>query len=423
MTEISLLQSQMLKLSAIEPNKGQIEGLPKNPRFIKDAKFKKLVQSIEEHPEMTAMRELLVYPLDNGKYIIIGGNMRYRAMKELGIKDAPCKVIPQDTTIEQLQAYTLKDNSGYGEWDFDLLSNEWDLSMLEDCAIDLPDYNVDDLLGEESPEAVEDDFDETKDAVEPKVKFGEIWQLGEHRLMCGDSTDEKCVKSLMGGEMADMVFTDPPYNVAIGSKNAFLNSFQKSGRCTEDIANDKGMTDEEIGKTLWLPAFQNLYSNAKDECAIYVTMPQGGTHMMMMMAEAQWQVKHELIWVKNSPTFSMGRLDYDYQHEPIVYGWKKKHNFYGKGEYNKSIWNIDKPRKCDLHPTMKPVPLIENALKNSSLENDNVLDLFGGSGTTLIACEQLNRKCFMMELDPHYCDVIIARWEKLTGNHAKKIEG
>lgn len=150
MVEISLLQSQMLKLSAIEPNKGQIEGLPKNPRFIKDAKFKKLVQSIEEHPEMTAMRELLVYPLENGKYIIIGGNMRYRAMKELGIKEAPCKVIPQDTTIEQLQAYTLKDNSGYGEWDFDLLANEWDLSMLEDCAIDLPnlegmEYNPDDF--------------------------------------------------------------------------------------------------------------------------------------------------------------------------------------------------------------------------------------------------------------------------------------
>lgn len=138
MTEISLLQSQMLKLSAIEPNKGQIEGLPKNPRFIKDTKFKKLVQSIEDHPEMTAMRELLVYPLENGKYIIIGGNMRYRAMKEIGIKESPCKVIPQDTTIEQLQAYTLKDNSGYGEWDFDLLANEWDLSMLEDCAIDLP---------------------------------------------------------------------------------------------------------------------------------------------------------------------------------------------------------------------------------------------------------------------------------------------
>ena len=143
MTEIELLQSTKLKLSAIEPNKGQIEGLPKNPRFIKDEKFKKLVKSIEEHPEMTAMRELLVYPLENGKYIIIGGNMRYRAMKEIGIKEAPCKVIPQNTSIEQLQAYTLKDNSGYGEWDFDLLANEWDLDMLDVCDVEIPNISFD----------------------------------------------------------------------------------------------------------------------------------------------------------------------------------------------------------------------------------------------------------------------------------------
>lgn len=420
----------MLKLSDIEPNKGQIDGLPKNPRFIKDDKFKKLVKSIEDNPEMTAMREILVYPMPNGKYVIIGGNMRYRAMKELKYKEAPCKVIPQEATTEQLKAYTLKDNSGYGEWDFDLLNNEWDLSMLEDCAIDLPEIGAEALADEAEPqEAKEDDFDETKDDIPARVQKGEVWKLGEHRLMCGDSTDEGCVKTLMGGVLADMVFTDPPYNVAIGSKNKAINDnrvargLKRTKSIEEDIANDKGMNDEEIGKSLWLPAFTNMYNNAKDECVIYVTMPQGGTHMMMMMkmAEAQWQVKHELIWVKNSPTFSMGRLDYDYQHEPIVYGWKKKHNFYGKGEYNKSIWNIDKPRKCDLHPTMKPVSLVENALKNSSLDNDNILDLFGGSGTTLIACEQLNRKCFMMEFDPHYCDVIIARWEKLTGKKAEKV--
>ena len=133
--EIKCIQSVMLKLSTIEPNKGQIEGLPKNPRFIKDEKFKKLVKSIGDNPEMTAMRELLVYPLDNGKHIIIGGNMRYRAMKELGVKEAPCKVIPKEATIEQLQAYTLKDNSGYGEWDFDLLNQEWDQSatVLDSC--------------------------------------------------------------------------------------------------------------------------------------------------------------------------------------------------------------------------------------------------------------------------------------------------
>ena len=134
--------------------------------------------------------------------------------------------------------------------------------------------------------------------------------------------------------------------------------------------------------------------------------------MMMMMRDSGWQVKHELVWVKNSPTFSMGRLNYDYQHEPILYGWKKSHKWVGKGKFNKSIWNIDKPRKCDLHPTMKPIELIENAVLNSSEKNDIILDLFGGSGSTLIACEKNGRKARLMELDPHYCDVIRRRYTK-----------
>lgn len=423
--DVKLNQSVMLKLSKLEANKGQIDGLPKNPRIIKDEKFKKLVKSIEDNPEMTSLREILVYPYD-GKYVVIGGNMRLKAMKELGYKEAPCKIIPEETTVEQLKAYTIKDNSGFGEWDYDMLSSDWDLSLLSDCAIDLPEIE----LPEEEKEVVEDDFSEEEAAqAESRVQRGDIWRLGEHRLMCGDSTDPECVKALMGGQMADMVFTDPPYNVAIGSKNKAINDnrvergLKRTKSIEEDIANDKGMSDEEIGKALWKPAFVNMLDNSKDSCAIYVTMPQGGTHMMMMMmmAEAKWQVKHELIWVKNSPTFSMGRLNYDYQHEPIVYGWKKTHNWYGKGKFNKSIWNIDKPRKCDLHPTMKPVELVENALLNSSQKNDVILDLFGGSGTTLMACEQLDRKCCTMEFDAHYCDVIIARWEKLTGKTAEKI--
>jgi len=144
--------------------------------------------------------------------------------------------------------------------------------------------------------------------------------------------------------------------------------------------------------------------------------------MMMMMSE-NWQVKHELIWVKSSPVFSMGRLDYDYQHEPILYGWKLKHNFYGNGQFRKSVWEIPKPNKSELHPTMKPVALIENALQNSSQLNDIILDLFGGSGSTLIACEKLSRRCFMMEVDEHYCDVIIKRWEDFTGKKAVKLDG
>ena len=198
---LQIMPSVMLKLSAIEPNRGQIEGLPKNPRFIKDEKFKKLVKSIEDNPEMTAMRELLVYPLDNGKHIIIGGNMRYRAMKELGVKEVPCKVIPKEATIEQLQAYTLKDNSGYGEWDFDLLNQEWDLSMLEDCAIDLPEKV---LFREKSDDNdAEDDFD-------LDIDLGEIEE---------DEEDEK--RSIIELMVSDRVYpTNNPFDIPVLRKDA-----------------------------------------------------------------------------------------------------------------------------------------------------------------------------------------------------------
>lgn len=388
-----------------------------NPRKITQEQLETLKQSIERNKDYFEARPLI---LSNrtGELVVIAGNQRYEACKQLGIEECPT-VLLEGLTEEREKEIIIRDNVSNGEWDEELLQ-EWDSELLNDWGVDISDMKC---FEEPVSEAEEDDFDEYTDEVEPVCKEGDIWQLGNHRLMCGDSTDEGSVALLMNGELADMVFTDPPYNVAIGSKNAFLNTIQDSNRITEDIANDKGMSDEEIGKSLWLPAFSNLYENAKDDCAIYVTMPQGGTHMMMMMMmmQAKWQVKHELIWVKNSPTFSMGRLNYDYQHEPIVYGWKKTHNWYGKGEFNKSIWEIDKPKKCDLHPTMKPLGLIENALLNSTKQDDVVLDLFGGSGTTLIACEQLKRKAFLMELDPHYCDVIIARWEKLTGKKAEKI--
>lgn len=389
-----------------------------NPRKITQEQLETLKQSIERNKDYFEARPLILSDR-TGELVVIAGNQRYEACRQLGIEECPT-VLLEGLTEEREKEIIIRDNVSNGEWDEELLQ-EWDAELLDDWGVDVSSMEC---FEEEPQEAEEDEFDEETDKVEAACKDGDLWKLGNHRLLCGDSTDAGSVLFLMDGEKADMVFTDPPYNVAIGSKNAFLNSVQKAGRCTEDIAGDKGMTDEEIGKTLWLPAFTNLYENSKDDCAIYVTMPQGGTHMMMMMMmmmQAKWQVKHELIWVKNSPTFSMGRLNYDYQHEPIVYGWKKTHNWYGKGEYNKSIWEIDKPKKCDLHPTMKPVELIANALLNSTKENDNVLDLFGGSGTTLIACEQLGRKAFMMELDPHYCDVIIARWEKLTGKKAEKI--
>lgn len=220
-----------------------------------------------------------------------------------------------------------------------------------------------------------------------------------------------------------MVFTDPPYGVAIGSKNKALDAAGVgSGRIKEDITNDTLPVDD-LYKVLQR-AMENVRESCKDDASYYVCAPPGGDMglmMMMMMRDAGLTVRHQIVWNKNSATFSLGRLDYDYKHEAIMYTWTKKHHNYRAGEFRTSVWDIDKPLRNDLHPTMKPLALIEGALKDGTKEGDVVLDAFGGSGSTLIACEQLGRRCYMMEIDPHYCDVILARWEKLTGRRAEKI--
>ena len=230
----------------------------------------------------------------------------------------------------------------------------------------------------------------------------------------------KICQLLWGGVKADLVFTDPPYGVAIGDKNKMLDEVGgKSGRIKENIEGDTLSTLEL--QDLLTKAFTNLRENCKDDCSYYVTSPQGGEiglMMMMMMRDAGLEVRHNLIWEKSSATFSMGRLDYDYKHEPIFYTWTKKHHFYGAGKCKNTVWQFPKPRKCDLHPTMKPVELVAECILNSSKKGDVVADIFGGSGTTLIACEQLGRKCYMMEKDPRYASVIIDRWESFTGQKA-----
>lgn len=417
-----IMKRQKININDVLANDGQIEGLPANPRLIKDDKFNKLLRSIQELPEMTEARDLLVYP-HNGEYIVIGGNMRLRAYQDLGWKEVPCCILPEGMPVEKLREMVIQDNNNFGETDWDMIANEWDVEELKDWGVDLPEnWNV--STDDEQKEAKEDDFsDEDAEKAEPRVKPGEIWQLGEHRLMCGDSTDGASVALLMDGERADMVFTDPPYGVSIGDKNKALNSVQKAGRCTENIANDNISVDDLY--PILVKAMTNCRENCKDCACYYVTSPQGGELglMMMMMKDAGLPVRHMLIWEKNCATFSLGRLDYDYQHEPIFYTWTKSHKNYRNGEFRTTIWKYDKPRKCDLHPTMKPVELVANCMMDASIEGDIVLDMFGGSGTTIIAAEQLGRKARIMELDPNYCDVIIARWEKLTGKEAVKLYG
>lgn len=377
-----------LPIEKVKENVGQIPGLQRNPRIIRNERFEKLKKSIKDLPEMTQARDLLVFPF-NDEYVVIGGNMRLKAYQDLGWGKVPCCILPSNMPVDKLREMVIQDNNPFGETDWDAIANEWNVDELKDWGIELPeDWNTSEA--EEQKEAKEDDFsDEDAEKAESRVRLGEIWQLGEHRLMCGDSTDAASVALLMDGEKADMVFTDPPYGVSIGDKNKALNSIQPSGRCTENIANDNISVDDLY--PILVKAMINCRENSKDCACYYVTSPQGGelALMMMMMKDAGLPVRHMLIWEKNSATFSLGRLDYDYQHEPIFYPWTKSHKNYRNGEFRTTIWKYDKPCKCDLHPTMKPVELVANCMMDASVEGD----------------------------------VIIARWEKLTGKEAVKVYG
>ena len=339
---------------------------------------------------------------------ILAGHTRYKALKRLKYKEIEVTRV-KGLSEEQKRKYRLLDNktSELAEWDFELLPEE--LDGLDFGDLDL-DWGLD--IEDEPKEVIEDEAPEVDEVNEPITKLGDIWQLGEHRLMCGDSTDKATVEKLMDGAKADLYMTDPPYNV----------NYTDGQDNERKILNDHFDTDEECGEKLWLPTFINAKEVSNDCCSVYCFMPQGGTHMMMMMMmmmmmKAGWQVKHELIWMKQS--IVLNRADYNYQHEPFLYGWNKTHKFYGKGKFkNTSVWQIDRPTKSKEHPTMKPVELFAEILKNATKKDDIVLDTFCGSGTSFIACDQLERTCYGLELDPKYCDVIIKRWETLTGKKA-----
>ena len=412
-----------IAVSKLVGNSGQLDWLPRNPRQWTQGDIDKTVRSIQRDPDFLEDRPLLAVPAESGKgerYIVFAGNLRLKACKETQTKTAPVVVyFPEgDEDRETVKRRAVLDNGAMGSWDFDMLANEWDDLPLVDLGIPAWEDNQPEIGA--PVDAQEDDFDETTDTVDTRCALGDVWQLGDHRLMCGDSTDLETVKKLMDGNVADMVFTDPPYGVSIGDKNKMLKEFVGGKSVTENIENDTLPLDTL--QPLLTKAMENARLNcAGDACYFVAAMPGGDYEMMMMMRDAGLKVRHQIIWKKSSPTFSLGRLDYDYQHEIIMYTWTDKHQNQRKGAFRTSVWDIDKPRKCDLHPTMKPVELVSNCLLDGSKEGDIVLDVFGGSGTTLIAAEQLGRKCYMMEIDPHYCDVIIARWEKLTGRQAVKL--
>lgn len=393
-----LWKHELRRVRDLHPN-------PKNPRTITEQSLKGLRESLKDNGY--TMR--LIVDSHNK---ILSGHARWIIMNQ----DDPDAVIEvlvaqRELTEQEEKDAILGHNVLGGSWDIE--SAQMNFDPIDWQKFDLT-FDIDDLPGAEK-QIEEDEIPETAPQI---CKRGDVWKLDNHRLMCGDSTNADDVAKLMNGEKVDLLFTDPPYGVNYESKNKeVLRTKNYSNILNDDLHGDDF-------KNFLYSVFKNAHDVLKETASYYIFSCQGGDQemmMMMMMRECGIPCRHQLIWVKDSPVFSMGRLDYDYKHEPILYGWVKKHTFQRKGEQDKSVWEY-KRTENKIHPTMKPVDLICNALKNSTVANDYVLDLFGGSGSTLIACEQLNRKCFMMELDPHYCDVIIARWEKLTGKTAEKEE-
>jgi 16S rRNA G966 N2-methylase RsmD len=261
---------------------------------------------------------------------------------------------------------------------------------------------------DDGPEAQIDRAEELRK--EWGTETGQLWKIGEHRLLCGDSTRQDGIVRVLAGERAECVFTDPPYGVSIGAKNRFLNTIDKGGRSVGDL-NDDDLSPADLKASL-LPAFTLIRTHVMAEsCTLFVTAPQGGElgMMMMMLREAGLPVRHVLIWVKNHAAFSCGRLDYDYQHEPILLTWGKRHKRPMRGEHKTSVWNIDRPQKAVEHPTMKPVALYANAYLNNSDDGDVVYDAYAGSGTAFLAAAQTNRRCRAIEISPAYVAVTLQR--------------
>lgn len=342
--------------------------------------------------------------------LIIEGHGRLKALKKLGYKEAP--IIRLDhLSEEQRKAYTLAHNkSAESEWDFEILAEE--LNSIVD--IDMMDFGFDLSIDEEEPKVIEDEVPEVPE--EPKAKYGDIYQLGNHRLMCGDSTDINDVEKLMNGEKSHMVFTDPPYLMGFEG-NVHGDGTKSHNAKFGAIKNDK--MSREDGDKFILDTF-NMIKNF-NEGAYYVCFYRLGLdYIFRALDTLDNRYKALIIWNKGNHTLS--NSDYMSKYEPIVYGWFNEHNFYGDRS-NFDIWDIKRTKKNDLHPTMKPVELVEKAMLNSSKKGDIVLDLFGGSGTTLMVSEQLDRNARIMELDPRYVDTIINRWENMTGDKGVLLNG
>ena len=372
------MQTEILPISKIKNN-------PNNPRLVKDDKFDKLVKSIKTFPEMLKIRPIVV----NKDFIVLGGNMRLKACREAGLKEIPI-IQASQLTEEQQREFIIKDNVGFGEWDWEMISAEWDVDKVEEWGLDIEGFIEDEVL-----EAEEDDYTEP-DNIQVDVVLGDLIEIGEHRLLCGDSTCSDTVAKLMDGKKADMVFTDPPYNVAFNGRSGKFDVIENDDLPENEFENliDGFVSVLEILK----PKHYYVWCNWK----------------FYGLLQSKLDFKACIVWAKN--VFGLGR-GYRHQHEFCLFNGKLD-----EGRNSESdLWEIAKDSKY-MHPTQKPIALSVKALGNHK-KAKNIVDLFGGSGSTLLGVHRSKRKGFVMELDPKYCQVIIDRMVKLDDTLKVKING
>jgi DNA modification methylase len=409
MTKAPALQVTEVPIDRLRPD-------PANPRRISDAELEALTRSLKEFglvQPVLALRE---------NSTVIGGHQRLLAARKLGYKTVP--VVFLDISLEESRLLNLALNKISGEWDQDLLARMIaDLKPVEDIDLSLSGFSEEELgkllksldhrERRERPESF--DLDAALEAARaaPRARTGEVWALGDHRVLCGDSTDPVAVARLMDGRKAHMAFTDPPYNVSLGDHGG-----QQRGQRKRRLQNDA--LSPEAWQDFCRRWCRNLLSSV--DGALYICMSTKEWPVVSRVLEeegAHWS--DTIIWAKDR--FVLGRADYQRGYEPIWYGWREgvKHDWFG-GRDQGDVWRIDRPSVSEAHPTQKPLPLIERAIENNSRPNGIVLDLFLGSGSTLIAAERTGRVCYGMELEPHYVDVAVLRWEAFTGQKARLVE-
>lgn len=387
------MKIEKAKISALKLN-------PANPRTIKDEKFAQLVRSVRDFPQMLEIRPIVV----NAKMEVLGGNMRLRACIEAGLKEVPI-IRAENLTDDQQREFIIKDNVGFGEWDWEALSNEWDAEELADWGLDVPDF-----AAGGSGEAQEDDY-EVPGEIETDIVAGDLFEIGPHRLLCGDSAKAEQVHALISEGGADMSITDPPYGVAYTGKTKDALEIEN------DDLDENAL--EEINKK-W---FDGVDFALKPGGYVLATVPAGPLHLIFAL---DWKRRGWLrqIMVWNKSAMVLGHSEYHYKHEPILFGWKPGGDRLKNTDRTKTtVWDFDKPSASREHPTMKPVEMFAYAINNHSRPGHIIYDPFLGSGTTMVAAHQLNRKCYGMEIDPKYCQVIVDRMLRLDSDLQIKKNG